>query len=81
MADLRQQIRALMARVRERGGLPSSAEIVSETFEELGYVSGAISPDEVINRFNELLRQVWEETLGVLERHEQRSYAEGIPRE
>lgn len=81
MADRREQISALMRRVRQRGGLPSSAEVVRETFDRLGYIRGSISSEEVIARFNELLRDVWEETLVTLEQHEERSYKEGIPRE
>jgi len=81
MADIRDQISALMSRVRERGGLPSSAEIVDEAFTELGYTPADIQPDEVLARFDEHLRRVWEHTLTVLERHEDRSYAEGILRE
>jgi len=72
-------INELMRRIRQRGGLPNSAEIVTETFERLGYVAGAIEPDEVLARFNELLRTLWEETLHTLEHHEERSYVEGIP--
>lgn len=81
MADIRDQISALMSRVRERGGLPSSSEIVDEAFTELGYTPADIQPDEVLARFDEHLRRVWEHTLTVLERHEDRSYAEGILRE
>ena len=81
MLDAGKQISALMRRVRQQGGLPSSTEIVRETFERLGYVRGAIEPEEAVARFNELLRNVWEETLVTLERHEERSYREGIPRE
>lgn len=71
----------LMRRVREQGELPGSAAIVKETFERLGYVQGAITADEVTNRFNELLRTLWVETLITLETYEDRVYAEGIPRE
>ena len=81
MADFQRQISRLMHRVRQRGGLPSSAAIVRETFERLGYVPGAIEPEDVIGRFVELLRRVWEETLPTLEQYEERSYAQGIPRE
>jgi hypothetical protein len=70
-----------MKRVRDRGQLPSSADIVRETFERLGYLEGAIYPDEVVQRFNELLRNLWEKTLPTLEKYEERSYSEGIPRE
>lgn len=80
MADIRQQINDLMRRVRQEGELPSSEQIVRETFERLGYVGGTIAPDEVVARFNELLRNLWEQTLVTLEGHEERSYTEGIPR-
>ena len=56
-------------------------DIVQEAFEVLGYIPSAVTPAEALSRFNEILRNVWEETLRVLERHEERSYAEGIPRE
>ncbi len=79
MADLRDQITDLMRRVRTQGNLPSSAAIVDEAFEELGF--GTLQPDEVLTRFNELLRRFWQHTLVVLERYEEQAYAEGIPRE
>ena len=81
MADIKTRIGMLMRRVREQGELPGSAAIVKETFERLGYVEGAISAEEVIKRFNELLRTLWMETLVTLETHEDRVYAAGIPRE
>lgn len=81
MDDIRTRISALMRRVREQGELPASASVVKETFERLGYVKGAIAADEVISRFNELLRTLWVETLVTLETYEDRVYAEGIPRE
>lgn len=81
MADLRGQIIDLMRRVRQQGRLPPSAGIVDETFVELGYAPGSIDPNEVMLNFNSILREVWEHTLVVLERHEERTYAEGIPRE
>lgn len=81
MDDSREQIRRLMRRVREEGQLPSSEEIVRETFERLGYVDGLVNPEDVPRRFNELLRNLWTEALVTLEHHEERSYAEGIPRE
>jgi hypothetical protein len=81
MADVRQRMIDLMQRVRERGQLPSSKEIIDETFEELGYVPDTISPDEVMANFNSILREAWEHALVVLERHEERVYATGITRE
>ena len=81
MADPREQMRALMRRVRETGELPSSAAIVRETFESLGYVSAALEPKDVLQQFDELLRRLWEETLRTLERYEERSYSRGISSE
>jgi len=81
MGDLKEEIKALMARVRREGELPSSAAVVDETFAKLGYAVGKVTPAEVLNQFNRMLRHVWEESLHVLEAHEERSYAEGIPRE
>jgi len=79
MAELRKQIADLMRRVRTRGNLPSSKAIVDEAFKQLDF--GELQPDEVLTRFNELLRRFWQHTLVVLERYEEQAYAEGIPRE
>ena len=81
MVDPRQRMTNLMRRVREREPLPSSSDMVKETFVRLGYVSGSILPQEVLERFNELLRNLWEETLVTLEMYEERSYSRGIPNE
>jgi len=81
MTELKNMISKLMRRVRQTGNLPGSADIVSEAFHSLGYTAGNIQPRDVVSRFNDLLREVWEETLRVLERHEERAYAQGIPRE
>lgn len=72
-------INALMRSVRKTGELPSSTAILRETLEKLGYVPGAVEPADVIANFNGMLRSLWEETLVVLESHEERSYARGIP--
>ena len=80
MADPRVQMRRLMRRVRQEGQLPSSVEIVRETFERLDYVSESLEPAQVIARFNEMLWNLWKETLVTLERYEESSYAIGIPR-
>ena len=69
-----------MRRVRQEGRLPSSGVIVDETFQRLGYVRGAVEKNEVIDRFNEMLWDVWKETLVTLEHYEEASYARGIPR-
>lgn len=81
MKDPRKEIQALMARVRKAGQLPSSAQMVSETFQRLGYVRGSIEPEGVLVNFNTMLRRLWEETLVTLEQYEEQTYAQGIPRE
>ena len=70
-----------MKRVREKGQLPSSDTIVDETFERLYLVVGTITPDGVLTHFNHHLHDVWTETLVTLEKYEEKSYSEGIPRE
>jgi len=70
-----------MDRVRRAGRVPPSMVIVSETLERLGYLPGAVPPDEVLLHFNDMLRRLWEETLLTLENYEERCYANGIPRE
>ena len=70
-----------MKRVREKGRLPSSDVIVRETFERLGFVAGSVTPEDVLKNFNHYLHDVWTETLVTLERYEEKSYSEGIPRE
>jgi hypothetical protein len=72
-------MRVLMKHVRQQGRLPSSAVIVEETFERLGYVHGDVENAEVIRRFDEMLWNVWKETLVTLEMYEEASYARGIP--
>lgn len=69
-----------MSRVRQEGGLPKSAQIVQETFERLGYTRDQVAPDHVASNFNEMLNNLWVETLVTLERYEHSSYAQGIPR-
>ena len=80
MADPREQMRRLMRRVRQEGKLPSSVTIVRETFTRLGYVNESLEPSQVIARFNEMLWNLWKETLVTLESYEESSYATGIPR-
>lgn len=81
MNDPRNQSKRLMRDVRRNAGLPSSASVVKETFLHLGYTQDAMEPNDVVKRFNELLRSLWEETLKTLERYEEQSYASGIPRQ
>lgn len=78
--DLKQRISNLMKRVRREGGHPSSHQIVQETFLRLGYIPERLRPEDVLQNFNRYLRTLWEETLVTLEMYEERSYAEGIPR-
>ncbi len=66
-----------MATVR-KGCLPGSEAIVTEAFEELGYVGGKVSPEDVKNRFDQMLHDVWIRTLEVLERYERKTYEENI---
>ena len=79
MSDEQRRITALMRRVRREGDLPPSSEIVSEAFVELGLQPGTVEPADILANFNDRLREVWEATLPILERYEERSYAEGIP--
>ncbi len=79
MADTKARVKAMMERIRREQRLPRSEAIVEEAFERLQLVPGRLSPDEVLCNFNELLRSVWDEALRVLEEHEERSYAKGIP--
>ena len=81
MTDTRSQISSLMRRIRRQGQLPTSEEIVKETFQRLGYIDTAISPEEVQGNFNHLLRTLWKETLVTLEQHEERAYGQNIARE
>ncbi len=81
MTSDKEQITRLMQQVRESGGLPSSREIVAESFRIVGYDPEVVEPQDIIDNFGQLLREVWEATLPVLEMYEERSYAEGIPRE
>ena len=68
----------MMARVRA-GRLPSSEEIVNETFRELGYDALRLSRDAARTEFNDLLYAAFERTLTVLERYENQAYSRGIP--
>jgi hypothetical protein len=77
--ELKRRISQLMRRVRDEGGLPPSKQIVQETFDRLGYTPETLEPEDVLLNFNKILRVIWEETLVTLERHEESSYAEGIP--
>jgi len=73
MSDVKKEISKLMAGVRKKG-LPSSEVIVNETFEKLEFLPDKVTPDVAQKNFNIMLKEVWIETLQVLENHEQRIY-------
>ena len=81
MVDPRLRMRTLMRRVRQGQPLPTSEQMVRETFERLNYVESEVTPNEVLAHFNEYLRNLWEQTLVTLETYEEQSYARGIPHE
>ena len=64
-----------LRRIR-RQNIPTSERIVAEAFAGLGYTREALSPDEVRERFDALLRAVWRKTLEVLERYEEKAYGQ-----
>lgn len=75
---IKKEAKEMMKKVRD-GYLPSSLEIVKESFEELGYIAGKIAPEQVKNNFENILREVWDKTLQVLEKYEFNAYSKGIP--
>lgn len=79
MSELKDHIRRVMARIRSTTAVPNSRSVVAEAFRDLGLIEGAISPETVLSSFGHLLRDVWTETLAVLERYENQTYATGIP--
>jgi len=81
MNELKARIKSLMNRVRQRAPLPPSSDVVNAAFAGLGISDGFMSPDQILEEFNRLLREVWIETLHILETFEERSYATGIPQE
>ncbi len=59
--------------------MPSSKEVVKETFGELGLKADTslvpgITPNDALSNFNDYLRRVFDHTLTVLERYEDRVY-------
>jgi hypothetical protein len=70
----------MMRRIRE-GRLPSSEVVVETAFRELNYGPNGPGMETVRREFNQRLQQVFEYTLEVLERYEERAYATGIPDE
>jgi hypothetical protein len=75
----RDEVKRIMQQVRNKKNMPSSEHIVNETFKRLGFLKEAVSQDQVLANFNNMLRQLWEETLKTLESYEERTYATGIP--
>ena len=69
-----------MHRVR-KGRLPTSEKIVRETFEQLGFVPGKITPEVAQRDFTRILLEAWKETLNVLERYEREVYGECLAQE
>jgi hypothetical protein len=73
MSDIKKEISRLMASVRNKR-LPSSDIIVEETFRKLGFLPGVVKSETVQKNFNNMLKEVWLETLHVLENYEERVY-------
>lgn len=77
MADIKKEVSALMSLVRKKR-LPSSEEIVEETFQKLRITADKTTPEQVQQNFNQILYQVWTETLLVLEYYEGRVYPSNV---
>ena len=73
MSEIKKEISQLMRAVRKKR-LPSSQTIVDETFIKLGFIPEKVSPEVVQKNFNQMLREVWIETLQVLENYEEKVY-------
>ena len=58
--------------------MPSSRAVVDETFERLGYSQGKVTAEDARRNFDSLLRRFFDETLKVLEEHEQQVDAGGV---
>lgn len=61
--------------------IPSSDQIVTETFLRLGITREQLSPEDVRANFNHLLADVFRETLVTLEDYERPTYSSGAIRE
>jgi hypothetical protein len=61
---------------RER--LPASQTIVLEAARELGLAQENVSPSQILGNFNNNLRQLFDRTLLVLERYEERVYSDAV---
>ena len=70
-------VEVFIERVRRLRGthIPSSEQIVAETFVRLGYTKESLTPVQVREGFNQLLRHVFEETLVTLENYERPTYS------
>lgn len=77
MTEIKKQISGLMAAVRKKR-LPSSEQIVEETFQKLGVTPDKVTPEFVEQNFNKILNQVWVETLNVLEEYEGHVYPSNV---
>jgi hypothetical protein len=73
MTDIKKQVSGLMALIRKKR-LPSSEKIVEETFQKLGITPEKVTPEFLQQNFNQVLNQVWVETLNVLEYYEGHIY-------
>ena len=73
MSEIKKEISKMMAGVRKKG-LPSSEVIVDETFKKLEFLPDKVTPEFAQANFNRMLKEVWIETLKVLENHEHRIY-------
>jgi len=69
-----------IVRTIRRIKLPPSQAIVEKAFQNLGLTSSQTAPAEIKANFNKYLRQVFDETLRVLERYEESVYKEALER-
>lgn len=69
------EIYKLIHDVRKKS-IPSANDIVDEAFKEVGLISTATTPEEVLLNFNNNLKSVFEHTLKVLERYEEKAYGQ-----
>jgi hypothetical protein len=77
MSEIKNEVSKLMKGVRKKG-FPSSAQVVDETFDKLGFLPDKISPEHVQSNFNQILHKVWVETLSVLEDYEENFYPRNV---
>lgn len=69
------EIYKLIHKVRNKT-IPSANEIVNEAFKEVGLTSTTKPPEEILLNFNNNLKSVFEHTLIVLERYEEKTYGQ-----